>query len=660
MGLLLPVLLLLLFMSYFLKRYSFRWLFGLLLSCICFVGGIWWMNRQLQQDAYSFPEKETTYYVVLTEKPEIKAKSLLCHVRLKERLDSLSVTAINKEALIYLSLDSSAQCLQRGDELLVLAYMAPPVNNRNFDEFDYGRYLAHKGISGTGFVSDGSWKVIAHTTSRTMLQVALDYREKVLSLYRELGFQGDEFAVLSALTVGYKEELSEDIRESYSVAGASHVLALSGLHIGFLYALIFFCLKRLPDKWKGVKLLRVGVVLILLWSFAFFTGLSPSVVRSVIMFSFFTLSGLWERESFSLNTLAIAAFFMLLCCPAWLFDVGFQLSFCAVVAILLIQPLLYRLIPVHRRAGKYVWGLISVSIAAQIGTAPLVLFYFSSFSTHFLLTNLLVIPLVSIIMYAAVIMLLLSPFTILQSFIVVLVKELVEILNLMVQWVEHLPWSSIGNIWVYPLEISGIYVALLLGVRYFTSHNSKSLIVFLFCLLAISGYHVAMQMNDRPRRSLVFYNVKGCPVAHCIAADGRSWLAYADSVPNESRLYRVASNYWRHNHLKQPLAITSDYTDAFFFRRDKVLSFGDCRLCMINDNRWRNKTAVRPLSLDYLYLCKGYDGRLEWLTGLFQTKCVILDSSLTEYRKKAFSEECRQLGIHFISLSDEGSVRFLL
>lgn len=619
------------------------------------------MNRHLELETYSFPEKETVYYAELTQKPEIKTKSILCHVRLKERRDSLSVISINKEALLYLSLDSSGRCLQRGDQLLLAASIAPPVNDRNFDEFDYGRYLIRKGISGIGYVSDGSWKVIAHTTSRTILQMALDYREKLLFLYRQLGFEGDEFAVLSALTVGYKDELSEDIRVSYSVAGASHVLALSGLHIGFLYALIFFCLKRLPDRWKGVKLFRVGLVLILLWSFAFFTGLSPSVVRSVMMFSFFTLSGLWDRESFSLNTLAIAAFFMLLCCPDWLFDVGFQLSFCAVVAILLIQPLLYRLIPVHRWIGKYVWGLISVSIAAQIGTAPLVLFYFSSFSTHFLLTNLLVIPLVSIIMYTAVGMLLLSPFALFQSFMVMLVKELVRFLNLSVQWVEHLPGSSIGNIWVYPLEIVGIYVVLLLGVWYFTSYNGKCLIACLFSLLVVSGCHVVMQIMDRPQRSLVFYNVRGCPVAHCIAADGRSWLAYAvDSVPSASRLHRVASNYWRHHRLKQPLSVASDYADASFFMKDKVLIFEGCRLCMVNDNRWRNKTTAQPLFIDYLYLCKGYEGRLEWLTGLFQVKCVILDSSLTEYRKKAFSEECRQLGIQFISLSEKGSVQFLL
>ena len=137
----------------------------------------------------------------------------------------------------------------------------------------------------------------------------MDCRESVLSVYRRLGFRGDDLAVLSALTIGYKEELSKDIRETYSISGASHVLALSGLHIGFLYLLLCFCLRWLPERWRIVALLRTLLILLSLWTFAFFTGLSASVVRSVVMFSLFTLAGLSGRTNFSLNTLLIAAFF---------------------------------------------------------------------------------------------------------------------------------------------------------------------------------------------------------------------------------------------------------------------------------------------------------------------------------------------------------------
>ena len=236
-----------------------------------------------------------------------------------------------------------------------------------------------------------------------------------MELYHRLGFQGDNLAVLSALTVGDKENLSEDMRETYSIAGASHVLALSGLHIGLLSTLFLFFFSFLWKRWAAFKPLGFFLVILFLWAFAFLTGLSSSVVRSVIMFSLLVVSRLQSEKLLSLNTLAATAFLMLLYNPLWLFDVGFQLSFVAVVSILLIQPKLYSLLSVRRCIPRYVWGLLTVSVAAQIGTAPLVIFYFSRFSTHFLLTNLWVIPMVTLILYSAVLMLILTPFPFLQS-----------------------------------------------------------------------------------------------------------------------------------------------------------------------------------------------------------------------------------------------------
>ena len=311
------------------------------------------------------------------------------------------------------------------------------------------------GISGTGYVVSGKWALgssssFAHSAAssdpssqtspfaasrssdslHSIRYTAMFYREKVMNLYRKLGFEGDELAVLSALTVGEKTDLSDSIRESYSVSGASHVLALSGLHIGLLYALLFLLLKPLTRKWQAGRYFRSVLLLVLLWSFAFFTGLSPSVVRSVSMFSVLAIAELFGRQSLTLNTLAATAWVMLLVNPAWLFDVGFQLSFLAVFSILIIQKPVYRLLPVKNRIGKYVWGLMSVSIAAQIGTAPLVMLYFSRFSTHFLLTNLVVIPLVTVTLYAAVLMLLLTPLSAVQFVVAEAVRFLLKVLNL--------------------------------------------------------------------------------------------------------------------------------------------------------------------------------------------------------------------------------------
>ena len=651
-----------LILSFFQKRYSRRWIFGVVLFLFCFVLGFMRMNRQMQAVEFAFGSEETTYRMFLVEEPQIKERNVFCRALLTERIDSsYRKTTLNHKAIVYLSRDSLSECLGCGDELIAYTGFSTPANNGNPDEFDYARFLLRHQVSAIGNVHTGKWRRISQDAVHSFRQKAFDCRERVLAIYRHLGFQGDDFAVLSALTVGYKEGLSEEMRESFSVSGSSHVLALSGLHIGFLYALLWFCLRWLPGRWRAMAVLRTLLIIAFLWGFAFFTGLSASVVRSVFMFSLFALSGLSRRKNFSLNTLFAVAFFMLLCRPVWLFDVGFQLSFCAVTAILLLQPRIYRWFPgVHSRIGHYLCSLMSVSIAAQIGTAPLVLLYFSRFSTHFLLTNLLVIPLVSFIMYATVIMLLFTPYFPLQSIIAIGVKWLIGLLNSCVRWVEQLPWASFDGIWLYGTDVLGIYLFLFLLGYYLNTCKARGLIIGTFCLLAVCTCHMVRQANDRPKPGFVFYNVRNCPAVHCLAADGHSWLIYADSIPDTSRLRKAVSGYWNRLHLEPPQAIITDYTGDMLAYRDHILSYSGRRICVLSDNRWRNKWAAQPLSIDYLYLCKGYDGCLKELLELFTVRTVILDASLSDHRRQAYGKECRQLDLPFISLPDEGSVSFML
>lgn len=663
---------------YFLKRYTLRWCFGVTVFSLCFTGGWLGMTWQLQQSAYSFPEEETVYQVLITDTPQAKEHTYLCRAFLKERRDTSGISPIGRTAILYLQQDSAASRLKSGDELLISSRISPPANNRNFDEFDYARFLMRKGISGTGYVASGKWTILSSNKpplssgnlpvslqqggmNRLYLNsIASSCRGKMLSFYQVLGFSGDELAVLSALTIGDKTELSDSVRESYSVAGASHILALSGLHIGLLYALLFFILKPVAQRGNIGRCLRSVILLILLWAFAFFTGLSPSVVRSVSMFSILAIADMVGRQTLSLNTLAVAAWFMLFVNPAWLFDVGFQLSFLAVASILLIQKPIYQLFTVKSKVGRYVWGLMSVSIAAQIGTAPLVMFYFSRFSVHFLLANLVVIPLITIILYAAVAMLLLTPFSWLQAGVAEGVKKLLEGLNFFVRWVEQLPCASIDGIWLYRSEVLGVYIVIALLTYYFMNRRYRNLQICLFSILLMGTYHAALYWLDRPRTGLVFYNVRGCPAVHCIESDGRSWINYVDSLSDEKRLKRVAANYWKHHRLLPPKEIATDCRQDEFSRQQQIISYHGCRVCVITDNRWRNKSVVCPLYIQYLYLCKGYDGHLEELTRLFSSSVVILDASLPEYRKCLLESECKQSGLRFISLSEEGSVCFLL
>jgi len=639
-----------------LRQYAYRWVFGLFVYLFFLVFGACWQNMQLQKTVADFPSSEAIYRVVVTNQPEQKENSVLCRARILEYRDSSSVNKMDSPSvLLYFSQDSTVDMIRRGDELLLSTRLALPILRGNPDEFNYPRYLIYKGISGTGFVSTGKWQVIANQSQSSIQDYAFDCRQKILNLYRELGFENDNFAVLSALTIGYKDELSEAVRESFSVSGASHVLALSGLHIGFLYILLFFLLKRIPGFSIGVRAFRVITIVILLWAFAFLTGLSPSVVRSVIMFSLIGLSQFSTERSVSINTLFVAAIGMLIYNPSWLFDVGFQLSFVAVASILFIQPWLYNQLTVRNRLLDKIWGLTTVSIAAQIGTAPLVLFYFSRFSVHFLLTNILVIPLVTIIIYVAVAMLVFSFLPLVGQFVAIGLNYLLELLNTTVRVIERLPFASIDRVWLYPVEVILFYLVLFLLGWYVAQRRPRYLLACLSVLLILSVYRVYQIAADAPQQSLVFYNVRNCPAVHCILPDGRSWLAYADSLPETHRVSRVASNYWNRLRLSEPVSIVEDYSGEHFVRHDNFVLFGEKRICILNDNRWKNKEATSCLPIDYLYVCKGYTGRIEELTRLFLIGHVVLEPSIPDYRRNHLLEECERLQLPFTSLSDRSS-----
>lgn len=624
--------------------------------------GFFLMSEQQAKTVFPFSGEAAVYRVCIREHPEEKARSLLCRVALLEEVGGDMTVRHSRHPLLllYFPKDTATATLRRGDELLVHTRLEPPAGPKNPDEFDYARYLKRKGYSGTAYVPDGHWRKTGHDASRSLSQVALDYREKVVGLYRSLGFKGDELAVLSALTVGDKEELSDDIVETYSVAGASHVLALSGLHIGFLYALLWFVFSPLWRLWRWLKPFLLLLLVLFLVSFAFFTGLSSSVVRSVTMFSLLALSTLQPEKPLTLNTLAATAFLMLLCRPAWLFDVGFQLSFSAVAAIVLVQPRLYALWKVKSRCLRYVWGLMTVSVAAQLGTAPLVIFYFSRFSTHFLLTNLWVIPMVSLIMYLAVLLLMLTPLPLAQHGLARVVEVLVQAQNGVLRWIEHLPGAAVDGIWLDVWGVLLIYLFLGMacyGLLHCTARNVR---LSLLALLAVVSWHSYSLLSNAPRRSIAFYSVSGCPVVHCLTDSRRSWLACADSLSDASRLYRTLAPHWNRLHLEAPRRVSGDYSAPGLSVRNQIVTYAGRRICLLSDDRWRNKQAPRPLAVDYLYVSKGYRGGVEELTSLFVVGMVVIDASLSAYYQNRIANDCLRLGIPYLLLSQKGSYRVCL
>ena len=278
----------------------------------------------------------------------------------------------------------------------------------------------------------------------------LERRAKLLDRLSESGVDGSAYAVVAAMALGDKSQLTTELRDAYAISGASHILALSGLHLGIIYTLLSLLLSC--RRWQMVSQI---VIIVSIWLFVFLVGLSASVVRSAVMVSIYALLSLGHRDKLSVNTLAFAAIVMLLFNPMALFDVGFQLSFMAVLTILLFYPLLESLwsqpFLLDHRLFRWLWTMLSVSCAAQIGVAPLIAYYFGRISCYFLLANLVVVPAAALILYLSLAVLLIPSLAYLLIYIV-------DTLNQLLVSIAALPGASIEGLHPTPLQVWMMYV----------------------------------------------------------------------------------------------------------------------------------------------------------------------------------------------------------
>ena len=281
-------------------------------------------------------------------------------------------------------------------------------------------------------------------------QFFLNQRSKLLERFADGGVDGDAYAVVAAMSLGDKSALTRDLKDTYSVSGASHVLALSGLHLGIIYMLFSVLLPR--RRWPALSQL---LIILFIWAFVFLVGMSVSVVRSAIMLTVYGLLSIGNRDKMSINALAFTAIVMLMWNPAWLFDVGFQMSFLAVFAILLFVPLFEDVFSAEylmaHRWIKRIWGLVVVSCSAQLGVAPLIAFYFGRFSTYFLLTNFIVIPAAMAILWLSLVVLLFPSLAYILLYIV-------QCLNAILSRITAIPGASIDNLHPSVLQVMLIYV----------------------------------------------------------------------------------------------------------------------------------------------------------------------------------------------------------
>jgi competence protein ComEC len=301
-----------------------------------------------------------------------------------------------------------------------------------------------------------------------------------------------------------------------------HILAVSGLHVGIIYALLMFLVKPFGLKKIGRKS-YLAFVILLIWAYAMLTGFSPSVVRAATMFSLITLGQMRERKPSIFNVLAFSAILMITTNPDVIYEVGFQLSYLAVFGIVIIQPLIIRLWLPPNKLLEYIWQIIAVSIAAQLATLPLTIYYFHSFPTYFILGNLFIIPLAFLIMQVGVPLLLLGWVPFLGDFLGLIVSQLIWVQNQLIDLIQFLPNSNLDRLTISPISMSLIWSFLLIWAAW-DQNQKRKLVWFSMSLVFIwSGFRVAQLFHSDQHEIMIYQTENGILLDHSYLGKMRSW-----------------------------------------------------------------------------------------------------------------------------------------
>jgi competence protein ComEC len=588
-----------------------------------------------------------TIKVRLVDELQEKKNSYQTQVEVLSGIDSSSMISLSGKILVYFSKDRATE-LQYGDELIIRAKidtLLPPLNP---NQFDYKRYLFHHDIYHRAFVRNGQWKKVK-SSNFSIRKTAFHFRKTLLQQLHNLNFHGDEYAVASALLLGEKDYLSPELSRSYSSAGAMHVLAVSGLHVGIIFVIVNTLLKRLPNVFWS-RILRAILLSTSVWIYALVTGLSPSVIRAATMFSAVALGGAFRQQTNIYNTLAGSAFVILLINPFMLMQVGMQLSYLAVLGIVYFQPKFAQLLSPKTWILKKVWEITCVSVAAQLATFPLGLLYFHQFPNYFLISNLVVIPAAFLMVYTGVITFSLCWIPSVQKLVGTLLLYITKGLNWSVDFLTSFPYAITTGIDLTTFQTWIIYAAIASFSLFLALKKGEWLTGFLTMCIGLMGYQIYERHQHLHHQELTIYAVKN---ATCIGIvnqlDAHLYASHGFEKDEDQLLFYLWHHLW-HQDITKFSSLTPCYTS--FDSTYSVIRINNVSILHLHQGV---KLLPNGIPFDYLIASNEAFIPKEWLTNQSQIN-VLLDG--TWRNSKAYYTSNWLESQHFltVNLQLEGSV----
>lgn len=647
-------------------QYRLRWITGILINAFLLLAGyhLTCINRTSSHPGYLGLQPEGLFVAMVAEPPAVKNASHKVLLEIKYRRGNEGWEGVSGRAVGYLKCKPGGKSLQFGDHILLHTRFNQIRDNSNPHAFNYFRYLANKNINHQVFADHKAWTLISIRSGGMIRKIAFRMRDHLLNVLRENQVAGKEFAVASALLLGYVAELDAGLRHDYAASGAMHILSVSGMHVGIIYIFLEFLLGFL-NKRKALRFLKAAVLLIFIWFYAMLTGLSPCVFRSAAMISLPILAKSMNRTPDMFNIIAASIFIILALDPFLLLDVGFQLSYLAVAGIVILYKPIYDLYVTASWFPDKIWSILAVSIAAQIATLPITLYTFHQFPNYFMLTNIFVVPLSSLIIYVGILLLAVGAVPVLSFICAKALIGLVWLLNYIIHFIEQLPYSTTQGIYISSTEMIVLYLIIGFLFLFLTKKRIPWLFLFLGTCIALNLSFMQFKLDRLKFTGFVVYNAYRT-ACYQFASQDRAVSFYSGSDQKQVPINKINSETTRPEqdargikfHRAYWLSMKSSTRQAsashgFVFKSGDFFEFFAKRMVILRSTI--PKSLEKEMRVDYLILSGNPKIRIADAVKTFHPQQIIIDATNSRLRTLQWLQDARSQHIECHSVTQDGA-----
>jgi competence protein ComEC len=585
-------------------------------------------------------EKEKTYRSIVEIKKVISPSG-------KER-------TVKGKLLVSFWKGKQSEKLKYGTLLLLPAKMVEIEPPKNPEQFNYKEFMGFQNIHHQLFVSDDEWKFLAQHCGNQFFELVFAWRDLLFQQISTYVKTSAELGVASALVLGYKDFITPEVTQAYAASGALHVLCVSGLHVGMIFVMLSKLLFFLNKNTK-TRLLQTALIVCFIWIYACMTGLSPSVMRAATMFSLMALGKQFSQRSNIFNIIGASALLLMVLHPYIMTEVGFKLSYLAVLGIVYLQPMIARWWHVKHWLLQNIWEITAVSIAAQAATFPVGLYYFHQFPNWFLISNLVVIPAAWVLINLGVALFISSPFPILQIWIGKLFYWLIWLLNKFIFFIDDLPYSILQGVSISWIELLIIYYMVLLAADMMVELKPRSLILFLSLTLCLAGWNGYETLAQSKQQNVVCYSVKNHK-ALAIIQGNTAFIDFDSSLlKNQSAmLFHIKHHWWKHG-IKNILPI-NHFPGYIPLGKDYAFELKNHRFWMVQSESTPRQQSGVPLKFDVAILSRNAPVSLDKKWNQAQAFTIVSDGTIKPYRRENFQRFAQKMGAKFIDVTQTGAV----